>query len=246
MAISGAGTPGQPGQGAEDQGVPAEGGQDVNWQERATELESQYNNLRPEYTRATQSLSEYEQLFDALTDPETQAEALASLGFELETGTPQGGPEKEDLSEWEDPLEQKYEELQSEVSELRSQRELEAQEKEAAEINQLRDDYIGEAIGYIEQETKRKFSEDAERVLGNLAIAMEGPDGVPDVQGAYNALYGKQGVVEAERERWTQGKLEVAQAPFGTTAPADRKPTTPRERAAYFDERLRAQEQGGY
>jgi hypothetical protein len=205
-----------------------------------------YESLRPEYTRATQELSqaterlsEFEGLFEALHDPDRQAEALALLGFEpAETGTP-----NEDLTEeWSDPLEKEIQELRETVSELTSQRELEAEKAEQEQLIEMRDSYIGDAIGIIEEQTGRKFSEEQERVLGNLAIANETEDGVPDVQTAFNLLYGESGIVEQERSAWIDTKTGAPLAPGGRPSPALEKPKTASERAAYVDERMRALE----
>jgi hypothetical protein len=239
MSTSGAGTPGEPGQGAAEVVNAPTGTSDFDY-------EGGYNELRPEYTRATQELSEvtgrlseYEALFEALNDPDRQAEALGVLGFEpAETGAPQGGTDV-DTSEWTDPLEEEIKSLKEAVDGLRSQSELEAEQREQNELLELRDDYIGEAISYIEDQTGRKFSEEQERVLGNLAIANEGEDGVPDVQTAYNLLYGEKGIVELERSNWIDTKTGAFQAPGGRSAPATKKPVemTERERVAYLDER---------
>jgi hypothetical protein len=245
MSVSGAGT-GAPDPGTSPEVNPdaPEGGQgveEVDWSVRGPEIQRSYDELRPRWTQDTQRLSEYEQLFEALSDPEQQAEVLQRLGFELDTGA----EPKEDVSldEFEDPLEKQVQELTETVTELRSARELEAEEREQNELVSLRDDYIGEAIDFIEQETGKKFSEKAEEVLGNLAIQMERDDGVPDVQAAYNVLYGKEGILEDERSGWIQGKTGAVQAPRGSSAPAIKKPQTAGERVQYFDERLRAAEQ---
>lgn len=226
-------TPGTPGQGGPE-------GDDAFDYARA------YNELRPEFTRTTQELaeyrdglSEYEQLFAALQDPSTQAEALASLGFEVGTGQPQGGSSDD---EFVDPLEKTVEELRSQLNEVRSQQELEAAAQQDAEITALRDDFIGEAISYIEESTQRTFKAREEEVLGNLAIALTDEAGVPDVQAAYNMLYGNEGLVETARGDWIQTKTGAAQAPLGTSIPADKRPTTRAGRIQYMDERIRAQQ----
>lgn len=244
MATSGAGTP-DPGQGVtNDQGTAPEG-TTVDWEARAHAAEQNYNELRPRWTQDSQALSEYERLFEALQDPETQSEALEALGFELDQGVPQGGTEDVSLEDWEDPLEREIQELRGTVDELHSQREQEQDMQEEEELIDLRDEYIGSALDYIESETNREFSERAEMRIGNLAIAMAGDDGVPDVQGAYNELYGKDGLVEEEWSSRVQTRTGAYQAPGGRTAPAskDTSKMTGRERAQYFDERLRALEE---
>lgn len=233
-------TPGTAGQGADE--APGDG--------QGLDYERSYNELRPQFTRTTQELaearsglSEYEQLFAALhdPDPEVQQAAFEALGLELDTG-PQGNPADDDFV---DPLEQELAALRGEVTELRSARELEAEQREQAEIERLRDDFIGEAIGVIEKEVlkDREFTEREEEALGNLAIAMENEDGIPDVQGAFDLLYGDDGVLEINRQHWIETKTGAPQAPGGRSVPVDKKPTNAAERVAYIDERIRAQEQ---
>jgi hypothetical protein len=209
-----------------------------------------YNELRPEYTRTTQELSsyrerlsEYEQLFEALhdSDPEVQRAAKEALGLDVETGSPGSTTTTDD--EFVDPLEQELQQVRKEVEELRSAREREAAEAEAKALANLRDEYIGEALSFIEDHENVKFSKREEEVLGNLAIAMADEDGVPNVQAAYNQLYGSEGVLEAARERWIASKTNAPRPPVGTSIPADQKPKTKAERIAYMDERMRALDQ---
>src|ERR1044072_6675410 len=108
-ALGNEGAPQNQGQGSEEGGAPA------------FDFERSYNELRPEYTRATQELSttrerlgEYESLFAALhdSDPAVQAQAMEYMGLELETGSP--APQK-DPSEWDDPLEAEVAALKEEL-----------------------------------------------------------------------------------------------------------------------------------
>lgn len=217
--------------------VPAEGGgQGFNF-------EQGYNQLRPEYTRTTQELSEvqqrlseYEAFVQAISDPETQAEALASLGFEMETGV------KPD-EEFADPLEREVHELRGVVESLRRNDELGAAAREEQELLNMRDNYIGQTLDYIESVTKVKFDQHDEEILGNLAIAMADEEGVPDVQSAYNALYGEQGLLERKRTQWIDSKTGAYTAPMGTSIPADKRPATRAERVDFVDRRLQALDQ---
>lgn len=233
--------PGAAGQGTEE--TPVDNGQGLDY-------ERSYNELRPQFTRATQDLaehrerlSEYEELFNALqgSDPELQAQAFDALGLQLDTGSHESG---RDPNEFVDPLEEELAALRSQVSKLTSARELEAEKAEQAELDQLRDEFIGEAIGYIETNEFQegfKFTKAEEQALGNLAIAMEDDEGIPDVQGAYNLLFGDEGVVETNRSRWIETKTGASQAPAGRSTPVEKKLTTPADRIRYIDERVRAE-----
>lgn len=213
------------------------------------DFEKGYNELRPEFTRVTQELSqarqaadEYSQLFAALQDPETRGQALELLGFELDTGEPQGGNGNQQV--YTDPLEQEVAELRGTVDELRSQRASERAAQEQADFIELRNEYIGEVITDIETSLRKagasnfSFSEKDEIALGNLAIAMTNDDGLPDVQGAYDTLFGNDGVVETRRQSWIDSKLNAPQPPSISQLPADQRPKDRRSRIQYVDERL--------
>lgn len=228
-----------------DGGPAPEGGQaPETGGQPTTDWERQYNELRPEFTRATQEraeaqqrLSEYEAFMEALSDPETQAQALASLGFEMDTGA------NRDEDEFADPLEREVEYLRGVVDELRQGRELEAASREEQEILDLRDNFIGESISQLEQAAKMEFDDEEEEVLGNLAIAMSNADGLPDVQGAFEALYGERGILERRRSQWIDSKTAAYAAPWGTSIPSDKKPQTRAERIDFVDQRLRHMDQ---
>lgn len=229
----------------DDQLAPEHGTSQAQGENNGPDYERSYNELRPEYTRATQelaqvreSLSDYEQLFEALSNPETQSEALAMLGFQVDAGTSQ-----DEVDEFVDPLEQELEALRAQVSELTDAQTSAQAQAEEAELIAIRDDYIGETITFIEDQTKSKFSQREEEVLGNLAIAMADENGIPDVQGAYNAIYGNDGVLETRRSQWIQSKTGAFTAPLGSSIPAEHRPQTARDRVNYIDSRLQAFDQ---
>lgn len=208
-------------------------------QEKAFDFEQGYTQLRPAYTQATQQLSEaqqrlseYDAFMEALSDPETQAEALASLGFEMETGAE---PAEDEFA---DPLEQEVEYLRGVVEELQQGRELEAATQEEQEALDMRDNFIGQYIDHLESEHDLKFDDDDEEILGNLAIAMSDERGVPDVQGAFDRLFGGQGLLERRREQWIDSKMGAFTAPWGSSIPADKRPETRAERIDFVDRRL--------
>lgn len=227
-------------------GAPVETGQAPEGGTQTTDFERSYNELRPQFTRATQELaaererlSEYEQLFNSLSDPDApnRAEILASLGFELDTG-PQGSQPADDFV---DPLEEQLNAANERLAALESAREQEARAAEEEQLLEMRDDFIADAIGILEKDViKRTLDKKENEALGNLAIAMENEKGVPDVQAAYELLYGSDGVLELNRKQWIRTKEGADQPPLGTSIPADRKPKTRSERTAYIDERMRA------
>ena len=217
----------------------------LDWYKNAYE-----NQLLPEYTRSRQELAEaqeslsgFQGLFAALTDPdpEVRAAAFEAVGLQ-EAGLPESQAAQHVQEEWIDPLEEKVEELTKQLDTLRSAQEQEAAAKADAELDDLRDQYIGAAISQIEaaraeQEAGFKFTENEEIALGNMAIGMADDDEVPDVMGAYELLYGNDGFLETNRSRWLDTKQSDV-PPLGHTISADQRPKTARERIAYVDERM--------
>ncbi|MGH9960427.1 MAG: hypothetical protein ACREBC_25445 [Pyrinomonadaceae bacterium] len=245
MATSGAGLPPDPNVAnpEADQAVPAEpSGQDPEW------YRQQYEQLRPEYTRTTQErsqlqdrVSQYESLFEALQDPEQAQEILAELGYEMDAGEEPGTGEVPDPDEWADPLEAKVAELEQLAEAFQAERDQEAQSAQEQELLDLRDEYIDDAIAYINsQPSTPDLTEDEQEILGNLAIAMVDEEGVPDVVSAYNRLYGEGGVLETNRSRWISTKHGALPAPLGHAGSSEKRPTNRKERVAYLDSRMRS------
>lgn len=226
-------------------GEPAGGGFD---------FEDGYNKLHPEYTRKTQelatireTLTEYEQIFDALNDPETREQALRLLGGE-QGGGPQAAPQKAPDEEFVDPLEQRLDEFEKRFGSVEQRIAREDEEAEQAKRDKARNEFIGSAIGIIEKSLSQdgrpfKFTDKEDTTLGNLAIAMAGSDEVPDVEGAYNVLYGEDGLRETWRTQWIDTKRNAPFAPLGSNPSAVKKPTNARERIAYMNQLAAAQSQ---
>lgn len=247
MSTSGAGSIPDPSQTANPetgQGAPGEAGQGdehpLEW------YREQYEQIRPEYTRATQArsaaeerASQYEALFEALSDPEQAPEILRELGYEMDTGEePEGQVTPDD--EFVDPLEAKVAELEQLAQHIQSEREQEAQSAEEERILNLRDEYIDSAIKHLQdQEGTAELDDDDVEVLGNLAIVMADAEGVPDVLGAYNRLYGEKGLLENHRQRWIDTK-NAFPAPLGQSGSSEKRPTNRRERVQFLDARMRA------
>ena len=236
-----------------EQNTPGAAGQGDGAGAEEFDYRQGYERLRPEYTRTTQELaqvrdavSEYESLFEALhdSDPEVQRAAFDALGLDLADAGSQGQQQGDSQDDFIDPLEQELAQLREQVSELTSARELDARNREDQEIIQLRDEFIGAAISDIEAQlteqsgSKFAFTPREEEILGNLAIAMENEQGLPDVQGAYEALYGDQGVAETHFSRRIEQKQQAHQAPFGRTPSGIVKPKTAAERIQFIDQRM--------
>lgn len=210
------------------------------------DFERAYREIQPEFTRRSQRLSEYEGLLAGLHDPDPEVQRAAAdyLGIELvpeDTGTPAApaAPGTSDEDEWVDPLEGRVSELAEQVKALVEQGQQEATSKQEADWLAKRDDYIDANLENIEAQIGRQLSDREDQVIGNLAIAMADEDDVPDVIGAFESIYGGEGVLEQARSQWIESKTSASQAPSLSTLPADKRPKTPAERIDYIDRRWR-------
>lgn len=191
---------------------------DTDWRER-------YENLQPEYTRATQEAAQYRQIVDAARqgDPE----AVAYLGFEL--------PE-EDSDDYYD----EYRSPEDEIAELKQWKSefeagLEAAAEEA-EYAELRERFVAEEIGRLDP--KGEFSDDYKQMLEAQALRFEDDEGLPDFNAAHKSL---QAYFEGERKRWVQSK-RTPQVSSGASPSHQPDLDSDEERRAYIAQRLGEQE----
>jgi hypothetical protein len=157
------------------------------------DYEQRYNDLRPEFDRKSQTLSEYEQFIGHLRDPETQAEALQALGLQLEED------EEQDDEEWDDPEERLEAELEGVKEYLAEQQ----QAQQFAEYQEREVDYVDDAITELEDEESIELSDKELGAVVRLADTLRDEDGWPDVKAAWEMLGG---VSETQRERYIKSK----------------------------------------
>ena len=210
------------------------------------DFERAYRELQPEFTRRSQRLSEYEGLLAGLHDPDPEVQRAAAdyLGIDLipeetDTSAAPASSGTSDEDEWVDPLELKFNELSEQVKALVEQGQQEAQTKQEAAFQASRDAWIDENLEAIEAQIGRKLSDREDQVIGNLAIAMEDEDHVPDVIGAFQSIYGDDGVLGTVRQQWIESNANAPQAPALSTLPVDKRPKTAQERIDYMDRRWR-------
>jgi hypothetical protein len=171
----------------DQEGTPAE--PEEGKPEGTDDWEKRYGDLQPEYTRATQRLSEYEQLFQAAQ--QGNPDALAALGLE-----PAGGDDEEEYLD-------DTERLQQQIAELQQRLDGQDQERQSAAYQEQEDTATLEALTQLEQKDNVELSnEEVELVLGN-ALAKRNDDGTPDVNGAYKALRAAQKLYQ---EKYVESK----------------------------------------
>lgn len=198
-------------------GTAQEQPQDTDWQKR-------YSDLQPEYTRATQRLSELEQAVqyyeDALTaeDEDTRRQAIEALGYQL--------PEEEEPepAEYEDP----YDELRAEVEGLRQWRDQTDQSVREAQEAELIRSITDERLAGLEGLAPEDHDMVLAYAINALAPVREPgvPVPLPDVKGAFEYFQAR----EIERQRsWAKSKRAPYVSPGGQPASEVPNPGTGHE-----------------
>lgn len=186
----------------------------VNWEKR-------YNDLRPEWDRTKQQLSQYEQFIGNLRNPETQAEALRALGYELEADDAE--PEDDDA----DPYESRFEKIESF---LEQQAEAQAQ----AEFEAMFEDYVDQEVSKLDP--KGEFDQDYIELL--VAAAPVDEDGIPDIEASHKRLQAR---IEADFNKRLKAK-RAPQAPSGASATNHPDLDDPEARRDWVTQQLMAAE----
>lgn len=145
--------------------------------------ESRYKELQSTFTRTSQEKAQYEQIVQALSNPETATEALSALGYQFDT------PE-EPQPQYADPYEAKLAEIERQNQEMQKQLQQFAQQQQQAQVEREREQHFLTEQARLEQQHGRQFSDVEIDTLFRLADTM--PDnGKPNVQAAYDLLYTK-------------------------------------------------------
>lgn len=197
-----------------------------------TDYEKRYNDLRSEFDRRNQTLSEYEQTFQGLSDPETRAEILAQFGLEVEDDE-----EELDTPEYEDP----YETLNQRLDRLESEK----QQAEEAAAEQARQDAVSDHI--IAEVEKLQTSSGEEltdfewRVVAQEAQRLQAESNAraPMVQEAWDALHG---TYDRRLSKAFQGKPNRGRPPQGQSASKQPDLSKGSDRADYIDSKLQGWE----
>lgn len=142
---------------------------DTNWQER-------YQNLQPEYTRATQEAAQYRQVVEALRsdDPEVRAQAAEHLGLEFD-------------AEEQEPLDD-VEELRKELQEIKGWRDEQTQVQRTNAQREAEINYMDTQFDALEKQEGREFTDKEVEAVAKLAQQMRDDEGHPNVDGAFKFL----------------------------------------------------------
>jgi hypothetical protein len=191
------------------------------------ELRPAYKQMQGAFTKKTQSLSQEKQraVEEALTDPDFQRRAFEAWGLVEE--------EEDDL--YQDNLEAIPPAVLNRLEALEKR----DQEFQARAREEALNSYVNDQIDALEDSTGREFSKAQAEALGNLALSRPpGPEGMPDISGAYEFLFTD--VLGDEKKRWT-GKKKGSPKPGGPGSAADKQPNlgSDEERIDFMAERLK-------
>lgn len=175
------------------------------------DYEARYNSLRPEFDRKSQQLREYE----------------AQLA---EYQQSQQEPEEDDYEyEYEDSV------ARQEIAQLKAllaKQQEDTQTKLAAEREAA---FVNTEIERIEKEQEEEFSEDEWETLGILSERYRKEDGTPDIDRAYERLFGK--IVQPRREKYVSTK-KAAKVRSGPSAAQSIDLDDPKARKEYMTQKL--------
>lgn len=176
------------------------------------DYESRYNNLRPDYDRKSQRLAELE----AEREQWLQSQQV---------------PEDDDQYEYEyeDPV------ARHEIAELKallSKQQEETQRQQAAEREAA---FVNKEIERIEKEQEEEFSDDEWETLGILSERYRNEKGEPDIDRAYERLFGK--IVQPRREKYVSTK-KARKPAAGSPAAQSIDLDDPKQRREYMTQKL--------
>jgi hypothetical protein len=157
---------------------------DVDWQER-------YNNLQPEYTRATQEAAQYRQIIEAARQGDPQA--LELLGYQVD-----GDEDEGDDDEYVDP-DERINQLEQKLTEREQ-----AEQEEA--LQWAEQQWLKENVDSLLEKENAQLTEHERNLLVSHATANRFEDGQPDIEGAFKLL-------KEANEAATKRYLESKKAP---------------------------------
>lgn len=178
--------------------APAEGQTDspdnIDWKAR-------YEDLRPEADRRASLLADIE----GRNGPERQTQALAEHA-RIELAEEEAEEPEEEFDLPPDPSE--------EIEAIKKQLAERDEAAEAAEFDQLEQDYTERTVSSLEESENMKLSDEGYELIVNYGLSHRDPhDGKPDFEGGFKALKAER---EAASAAYSRSKDEAALAPVGS------------------------------
>lgn len=158
------------------------------------EYQQRYENLRPQYDRTMQELQSLRQQHEALrNDPDAQRAFLAELGYQVED-------DPADAALYDDPVSALRAEL-DEIKQTQAQRDQQAQMEQQMRAGEA---HISNAIQAIDSSRPAPLDDEEQAWVISRALASPpGENGMPDIQGAYQAF---QSFEEGRMRKWAASK----------------------------------------
>lgn len=201
--------------------------------ENTPDWESQYNELRPEYTRATQELSEYRSVFEALQDPERQAEVLEALGVSAGSDNRSNDDEVDfDSLMQDDPNEA----LIARIAALEEAQNSSLQSRQEEERLDAEVEHLTGQLGQIEQKLGRTLSDQEVELYGQLSQNFRDENGMPNALKAHELI---DGYAKGRYEDYKRSKI-VGQPQGGVPSIKEDDFGDSEKRAEFMAQRVRA------
>lgn len=197
------------------------------------ELRPAYKQMRDAFSQKTQTAAEERkqarealEVYEALQDPDRQADILSRFGFEVDGAD-------DDEFEYDDPQEA----LEQRIAALEAERQQHQQSAQEREYEEAEVGFVSNQLSELAKRTGREFSDEEIQLLGDLSRTdgFRDPDGAPNVDLAYERIYAD--VLSKERERWV-GSKQSPQAPSGSSAVEVPDLDNERERQEYLAHKL--------
>ena len=166
---------------------------------QSVDYEKRYQDLQPEYTRATQEAAQYRDFIERVQamDPE----ALRSLGLEFEE------PDDEGFDEDDDP------DAPLTRAEWNEWQQAQQEEHQAAESEQAFNNDLWSAVEAIEEKEGREITDEEAAILRDSALAQVVRGGDFDLSSTWDSL---QSQAKAAHERYVNTKRTAPVAPLGS------------------------------
>jgi len=179
------------------------------------DYEKRYQDLQPEYTRATQEAAQYRQIIELAQQGDRDALELLGLEVEEQDTEDEDSDQPITRAEW-----QQYQDQQ-------------AQERQADESEQAFNDDLWAAVEAIEEKEGREISDEEASVLRDSAIAQVVRGGTFDLSQTWDALRAQD---KEAVERYVNSKKQARTAPLGSAGDRKIDTSTPEGRKAAIAE----------
>ncbi len=176
--------------------------ENIDWKQRAEEMEKRYNDLRPEADRRASLLADIE----GRNGPERQAQALAEHArIELEEEEAEEPDDEFDLPP--DPSD--------EIAAIKQELAEEREAKQAEEFDRMETEYTESTVEDLADKANLKLNDEEYEVIVNHGFANRDPhNGKPDLEGGIAKL---KAIQEAARKSYAKSKDDSVLAPVGAT-----------------------------